>query len=38
MHIFLLVGLFYFVIAFPLSMLSRGLEVRFARGRRTLRG
>jgi His/Glu/Gln/Arg/opine family amino acid ABC transporter permease subunit len=38
MHIFLLVGLFYFVIAFPLSMLSRVLEKRFSRGRRSIRG
>jgi len=38
MHIFLLVGLFYFVIAFPLSLLSRALEKRFSRGRKTLRG
>lgn len=34
LHIFLLVGLFYFAIAFPLSMLSRLLERRLARGRR----
>ncbi|MGY1917428.1 ABC transporter permease subunit [Pseudomonas tolaasii] len=38
MHIFLLVGLFYFVIASPLSMLSRVLERRFSRGRKSLRG
>lgn len=38
MHIFLLVGLFYFAIAFPLSLLSRALEARFARGRKTIRG
>ncbi|OAB52892.1 amino acid ABC transporter permease [Pseudomonas thivervalensis] len=38
MHIFLLVGVFYFVIAFPLSLLSRVLEVRFSRGRKTIRG
>ena len=38
MHIFLLVGLFYFVIAFPLSLLARALEVRFSRGRKTIRG
>jgi His/Glu/Gln/Arg/opine family amino acid ABC transporter permease subunit len=38
MHIFLLVGLFYFVIAFPLSLLSRALEARFSRGRKSLRG
>lgn len=38
MHIFLLVGLFYFVIAFPLSLLSRVLERRFSRGRKSLRG
>jgi polar amino acid transport system permease protein len=36
LHIFLLVGVFYFVIAFPLSMLSRWLEVRLARGRRVM--
>lgn len=36
LHIFLLVGMFYFVIAFPLSMLSRALERRMARGRRTM--
>ena len=34
LHIFLLVGLFYFAIAFPLSLLSRGLERRLGRGRR----
>ncbi|GAA6118870.1 amino acid ABC transporter permease [Acidovorax sp. FG27] len=33
MHIFLLVGIFYFAIAFPLSMLSRWLEQRLMRGR-----
>ncbi|WPO97888.1 amino acid ABC transporter permease [Pseudomonas sp. HR96] len=38
MHIFLLVGLFYFAIAFPLSLLSRLLEQRLSRGRRSLRG
>ncbi len=36
LHIFLLVGLFYFAIAFPLSMLSRALERRLARGRRAM--
>ena len=36
LHIFLLVGLFYFAIAFPLSMLSRALERRMSRGRRTM--
>lgn len=36
LHIFLLVGMFYFAIAFPLSMLSRSLERRLARGRRTM--
>ena len=36
LHIFLLVGLFYFAIAFPLSMTSRLLERRLSRGRRTL--
>lgn len=38
MHIFLLVGLFYFVIAFPLSMFSRMLEKRLSRGRKSLKG
>lgn len=38
LHIFLLVGLFYFAIAFPLSMLSRLLERRLARGRRVTGG
>ncbi len=36
LHIFVLVGLFYFAIAFPLSMLSRVLARRLASGRRTL--
>lgn len=36
LHIFLLVGLLYFAIAFPLSMLSRLLERRLAQGRRTV--
>ncbi|MDR7377477.1 His/Glu/Gln/Arg/opine family amino acid ABC transporter permease subunit [Rhodoferax ferrireducens] len=36
LHIFLLVGLFYFGIAFPLSMLSRLFERRLARGRRVM--
>ena len=36
LHIFVLVGLFYFAIAFPLSMLSRLLARRLTRGRRTL--
>jgi His/Glu/Gln/Arg/opine family amino acid ABC transporter permease subunit len=36
MHIFLLVGLFYFAIAFPLSMLSRVLERSLTRGRRVM--
>ena len=36
LHIFLLVGLFYFGIAFPLSMLSRLFELRLARGRRVM--
>jgi His/Glu/Gln/Arg/opine family amino acid ABC transporter permease subunit len=36
LHIFLLVGLFYFAIAFPLSMLSRQLARRMSRGRRAL--
>ncbi len=36
LHIFLLVGAFYFAIAFPLSMLSRALEKRLSRGRRVM--
>lgn len=36
LHIFVLVGLFYFAIAFPLSMFSRLLERRLARGRRAM--
>lgn len=36
LHIFVLVGLFYFAIAFPLSMFSRLLAKRLSRGRRTL--
>jgi len=36
LHIFLLVGLFYFAIAFPLSMMSRLLEQRLSRGRRVI--
>lgn len=36
LHIFLLVGAFYFAIAFPLSLLSRTLEARLARGRRVM--
>ena len=36
LHIFLLAGLFYFAIAFPLSMWSRWLESRLMRGRRVL--
>ncbi len=36
LHIFILVGLLYFAIAFPLSMLSRWLERRLAHGRRTV--
>lgn len=36
LHIFLLVGLLYFAIAFPLSMCSRLLERRLAQGRRTV--
>lgn len=36
LHIFLLVGAFYFAIAFPLSMVSRGLERRLSRGRRVM--
>jgi len=36
LHIFLLAGVFYFAIAFPLSMLSRWLESRLMRGRRVM--
>lgn len=36
LHIFVLVGLLYFAIAFPLSMLSRLLERRLAHGRHTV--
>jgi His/Glu/Gln/Arg/opine family amino acid ABC transporter permease subunit len=36
LHIFLLVGAFYFAIAFPLSMVSRSLEKRLSRGRRVM--
>lgn len=36
LHIFVLVGLFYFAIAFPLSMFSRVLDRRLARGRRAM--
>jgi His/Glu/Gln/Arg/opine family amino acid ABC transporter permease subunit len=36
LHIFMLVGLFYFAIAFPLSMLSRVLERSLMRGRRVM--
>ncbi|WP_431151401.1 amino acid ABC transporter permease [Acidovorax facilis] len=36
LHIFILVGLLYFAIAFPLSLLSRWLERRLAHGRRTV--
>jgi His/Glu/Gln/Arg/opine family amino acid ABC transporter permease subunit len=36
LHIFLLVGVFYFAIAFPLSMVSRALEKRLSRGRRVM--
>jgi His/Glu/Gln/Arg/opine family amino acid ABC transporter permease subunit len=36
LHIFLLVGAFYFAIAFPLSMVSRALERRLSRGRRVM--
>lgn len=36
LHIFVLVGLIYFAIAFPLSMLSRLLGQRLSRGRRAL--
>jgi len=36
LHIFLLVGVFYFAIAFPLSMLSRHMALRMNRGRRAL--
>jgi His/Glu/Gln/Arg/opine family amino acid ABC transporter permease subunit len=36
LHVFLLAGLFYFAIAFPLSLLSRLLERRLMRGRRSV--
>lgn len=36
LHIFMIVGLFYFVIAWPLSLLARLLEKRLTRGRRLL--
>lgn len=36
LHIFMLVGLLYFAIAFPLSMLSRWTDRRMAQGRRTV--
>lgn len=36
LHIFLLAGVFYFAIAFPLSMFSRWLESRLTRGRRVM--
>jgi ABC-type amino acid transport system permease subunit len=36
LHIFVLVGLFYFAIAFPLSMVSRLLGRRLSRGRRAM--
>jgi len=36
MHIFLLVGLVYFLIAFPLSLLARWLQTRLNAGRRTM--
>ena len=36
LHVFVLVGLFYFAIAFPLSMCARLLARRLGRGRRTL--
>jgi len=36
LHIFVLVGLIYFAIAFPLSMISRLLGRRLSRGRRAL--
>jgi His/Glu/Gln/Arg/opine family amino acid ABC transporter permease subunit len=36
LHIFVLVGLFYFAIAFPLSMCARLLARRLARGRRVM--
>jgi His/Glu/Gln/Arg/opine family amino acid ABC transporter permease subunit len=36
LHIFLLVGVFYFAIAFPLSIVSRALEKRLSRGRRVM--
>jgi His/Glu/Gln/Arg/opine family amino acid ABC transporter permease subunit len=36
LHIFVLVGMFYFVIAWPLSLLARWLEKRMMQGRRVL--
>lgn len=36
LHIFVLVGMFYFVIAWPLSLLARWLEKRLMQGRRVL--
>lgn len=36
LHIFVLVGAFYFAIAFPLSMLSRALSRRLSKGRRAI--
>jgi His/Glu/Gln/Arg/opine family amino acid ABC transporter permease subunit len=36
LHVFVLVGLFYFVIAFPLSMCARLLARRLSRGRRAM--
>lgn len=38
LHVFLFVGLLYFAIAFPLSMVSRWLERRLAQGRRMVGG
>ncbi|MCK4790566.1 MAG: hypothetical protein KAV87_42915, partial [Desulfobacteraceae bacterium] len=34
MHCYLLVGLIYFLMAWPLSMAARRVEIRMSRGRR----
>jgi polar amino acid transport system permease protein len=34
MHVYLLVGLIYFLMAWPLSMMTRRVETRLRRGRR----
>jgi His/Glu/Gln/Arg/opine family amino acid ABC transporter permease subunit len=36
MHVYLLVGLIYFLMAWPLSMITRRVEVRMSRGRRKI--